>query len=174
MMTQSYTAAAALELPPLPGPTASPHLFALSGRIGRGRFSAYFALLLCVANALWWPLASVADARAYQIGATALVAAAIGAALVLARRRLQDVDREAWLAVFMLVPLVNVLMWMWLISEQGTQGDNRHGLPPAPHSRLVKIAAWLTPFIVVAMVLSFAIPAWQAHLAHAHQALPPF
>lgn len=56
----------------------------------------------------------------------------------LATKRLRDMDEEPWLAIlYILVPLFpcfggisKLVMWIWLVFSEGTQGPNQYGPPP--------------------------------------------
>jgi uncharacterized membrane protein YhaH (DUF805 family) len=45
-------------------------------------------------------------------------------------RRLHDLDRSGWWALFAFVPLVNFIFGLYLLFKRGTEGPNRYGADP--------------------------------------------
>ena len=50
--------------------------------------------------------------------------------LVIARGRLQDINRNGWLALLLLIPLFNLVVVIPLIFQDGTKGMNKYGWDP--------------------------------------------
>ena len=54
-------------------------------------------------------------------------------------RRLHDSDRSAWWLFIVLIPLIGVLVLIYWLTQAGTSGANRFGVPPSaasPDARL--------------------------------------
>ena len=129
-----------------------PRVFAFQGRIGRARFVAYswwatfvvglvFGLLLIVVGGLLagrgYRLSSM---PAYQEGLMFPWMFAMGLltyvpVLVMAKRRLNDLNLSGWLVVLVFVPFVNVLLFLYLMFWPGQESVNRYG-PPAVRNSL--------------------------------------
>ncbi len=45
-------------------------------------------------------------------------------------RRLHDTNRTGWWALSFLVPIIGLLIWLFMMVEQGTPGENRYGPNP--------------------------------------------
>ncbi|TWI60920.1 uncharacterized membrane protein YhaH (DUF805 family) [Pseudoduganella lurida] len=143
--------------------TQEPTVFAIDGRIGRLRYLAYSlggGLLLLALGALLGALQGGAGLMFWIYTILSLVVT-----FVLARRRLQDLDRGAWFGLLLFIPLVNVLAGLWLLFARGDEGANSYGLPPGPNSRGVMVLAWILPVIfVVGIMAAVAVPAYQGFL----------
>lgn len=135
------------------GEFALPPLFAFSleGRIGRVRY-------------MGWSLAPMIPALIALLlffmgpGGIAVAIALLVATLVLAIRyivlRLHDREQSGWLALLIVVPLINLGLILYLIFAPGTQGDNAYGPPPPANSAGVIVAA---SFYVLGTIGSFFI-----------------
>lgn len=75
--------------------------------------------------------------------------------VVMARRRLFDLNHYSALAYLMLVPVINVLMWLYLITMPGKQEPNEQGLPPNANSALVYVSIVGMFVCMVAMLLFY-------------------
>ena len=67
--------------------------------------------------------------------------------VVIARRRLHDLDKTGWLQLILFVPLLGLLMLLYLTFAPGTDGDNRFGPAPAPNSRGVVASVCVLPLL---------------------------
>jgi uncharacterized membrane protein YhaH (DUF805 family) len=65
-------------------------------------------------------------------------------------RRAHDFNMEGWIAVLMLVPIVNFLF----AAIPGTRGDNDYGPAPEAESIGMKVAAVAMPILMIAAFLS--------------------
>lgn len=151
----------------------SPRLFAWSGRIGRLRYINYSA-------AAFWLSVVLGVAAGLGLRATAwvLLSQVLGMllsflllgvfTLALARRRLMDMGHSSWLALLLLVPLLNVAVLGWLLLGKGEIGANRHGAPPAANTTLVKALAAVVAVLAVAGMayLMLVQPLQPAPLSH--------
>ena len=149
-------------------------LFSLTSRIGRLRYLAYgmaYGLLGMVPVFLCFLLMLASPA----IGTFALLAldvVLIVFGVGLAVRRLHDLDKTGWLALLMIVPLVNFFFFLYLLFAAGTIGENSYGKQPPPNSTWVIVGAW--SFILVPLLggvlAAIAIPAYQDFVARSQTA----
>jgi len=139
-------------------------LFAVSGRIGRARYIAYSIGVYVLLMAL-----VMAGAFLGTAGVLIIAAAYIGMLVLmfmLTIQRSHDFNATGWMALLMLIPLVNLLF----LVVPGTDGENRFGLKTPPNSVGVLVAAWLLPlFFVVGIVAAIAIPAYDTYTKRAQQ-----
>lgn len=63
-------------------------------------------------------------------------------ALVIMVRRLHDLERSGWWLLLFLLPVMNLLLWLYLLFAAGTRGTNQYG-PVRPNQIWEKIVAWL-------------------------------
>lgn len=159
--------------------TYKPRLFALSGRLGRLRYLAYSTVVSFVVVLLVSLLLGVMTglARAFPMpDADAGLLIAIGFYLpfflsyfVMVRRRLNDLDQSGWLALLMLVPVVNVLFGLYLLLWPGSAGANRYGPPPARNSLPLIIFGVVLPIFLIGLLAATAIPAYQDYVNRTQQ-----
>ena len=140
-------------------------IFAVSGRIGRARYIAYTL-------GLWLVIAFAAGLMAALLGSVGAIVAMVLYAgmmvlgIMLTIQRAHDFDTTGWLALAILIPLVNLIFWI----IPGTDGENRFGAKTPPNSVLVLIGAWLVPlFFVIGIVAAVALPAYQDYVKRAQQ-----
>jgi uncharacterized membrane protein YhaH (DUF805 family) len=138
-------------------------LFAISGRIGRARYIAYTL-------GLWLLIAFSAGLMAAFLGSFGAILAIVlylgmlVLGIMLTIQRAHDFNSSGWMALLILVPLVNLIFWF----IPGTDGDNDYGAKTPPNSVLVLIGAWLVPlFFVVGVVAAIALPAYQDYVKRA-------
>ncbi len=62
--------------------------------------------------------------------------------IVLAVRRLHDLNKSGWLLLLILLPAVNIFFILYLLLASGTPGPNRFGAP-RPAAVWEKLLAWL-------------------------------
>lgn len=161
---------------PDPGTPYSPRIFAMDGRIGRIRYIVYgfiVQLVVTVAAGMVAALAlpavtgrSDADVLAIPL-MVAIYAPILITALVLARRRLNDLDLSGWVALLLLVPLANFILVLVLLFWPGSKGANRFGPRPVPNSGALVFFGLLVPLALVAALAAVAIPAYQEYVKRA-------
>ena len=136
-----------------PDPAHTPSLFALRGRIGRVRYLAYSVLpnLLMLGASAGMGIAGSAGGTLALEGLAALAALAL--AILIGGRRLHDMGRTRWFAAGLLIPVVNLAVFLWLLCTPGDAGANRFGPAPGPNTRAVIALAWAMPIVYVASVL---------------------
>lgn len=131
--------------------STAPAIFRLRDRIGRGRYLAWnfvFTILLLLGTV---PLMMVAG-EAAATWLSALCSAAVG--MYLGVRRLHDLGRSGWIALGLLVPVLNLAIGLWLLCAPGDPEANRFGQAPPPNTRAVIVLAWAVPVVFVAGVLA--------------------
>ncbi len=69
-----------------------------------------------------------------------MLGTAIGVAVLMATRRLNDMDRSGWLSLLGLVPLVNLVFAMWILCTPGSLGSNKYGPPASKNNAGVWVA----------------------------------
>lgn len=141
--------------------------YALNGRIGRLRYIAYgllltlglyltVALLLFIVASIL--ILTVDESSTWAAGVPTLfsniilLTLTLGpmlAYMLLARRRLHDINRSGWIALLFILPLINALFWLYLVFVPGDLGRNRYGLPAAPPSLLIKSLACLAILLIL-------------------------
>lgn len=142
--------------------TYVPAFAALRGRIGRARYLAYTILpsfaLMFAAGLLAGVLARHSSyARLLPM---LMYIPIIGLLLVMAVRRLHDMNLSGWLSLLGLIPLVNLVLWLGLLAAPGTAGVNRHGPAPGQNTTGALIAAWAGPLAVVLSIVYTAVVLW--------------
>lgn len=151
------------------GTTYEPRLFAFSGRIGRLRYLAY-SWAQCAGCGLLWALLVLmlratgqSSSAAMSFATTAMYVVGVPVTFILARRRLNDLDKSGLLGFLVLLPFVNLAFYIYLLFGRGTAGTNIYGAAPSANSRGIVVASCLLPvFIVIAAML--LTPAYQAAL----------
>lgn len=147
--------------------TYRPAFASLRGRIGRARYLAYtilpsFALMFTAGI-----VAGVLPRHSYMASAAPLLMyiPIICLLLVMAVRRLHDMNLSGWMALLGLIPVVNLVLWVGLLAAPGTTGTNRHGPAPDRNTTGVLIAAWVGPIAVVLSIgytVAFLFPMFQS------------
>jgi uncharacterized membrane protein YhaH (DUF805 family)/Tfp pilus assembly major pilin PilA len=149
--------------------TAEIRFFDLQSRIGRLRYIAYgmgltllaivpftlSVILLMVSPGIGWPVFAIME--------IALLVLSVGFMV----RRLHDMDKSGWWSLLVIVPLVNLILWLFLIFAPGSDGENRFGPSPPPNSTWVVVGAWsllIIPFFG-GILAAIAIPAYQDFVA---------
>ena len=149
-----------------------PRFFSIKGRIGRLRYLAYAWGATTLAAFVVGIIAAILIPATGSTPSTG-VAFMLGTLIytpwiIMARRRLHDLDQSGWLALLIFVPFVFILFGLYLTFAPGTDGTNRFGPKPAPNS----VVAWLfivTPLVLISIVAAIAIPAYQRYNARAKQ-----
>nr|WP_229504990.1 DUF805 domain-containing protein [Massilia mucilaginosa] len=146
---------------PAPGAFYTPSVFGLHGRIGRGRYLMYSLFPTCATLLLLAPTFMVywIFLMAVVIGLALL--ALLSHLLIVAARRLDDLDRPRRWSLLLVVPGLNLLLVLYLLGAPGDPGANAHG--PAPTSGVAALTrgAWLAcalpPCILLALYLLAAL-----------------
>ncbi|RSZ57284.1 DUF805 domain-containing protein [Massilia atriviolacea] len=142
-----------MRLPVQRQPVYAPRMFALTGRIGRVRYLMYLSLLL----ALFMGATSLMPATGWpaRLALPVVSIPLLVAALIVTRRRMNDMGRSGWWGLLYLVPLANLTFCLWPLLEAGHAGANEHGLPPAPNTWPLALGAALLPFCLLVLVPAY-------------------
>ena len=71
-------------------------------------------------------------------------------AIILAIRRLNDMELSGWISIFIIFPYLNVPLVFFLLFAPGTTGENDYGKQPPPNHIGIWLAA-IIPFILIAI-----------------------
>jgi len=129
-----------------------PRLLSLRGRIGRARYVAYTlgavigAFMLMLLAGMMLMLSASLGRMFYTIFTVALLYGALPLFFViLTVKRAHDFNAGGWLALLLLVPVVNLIFWF----IPGSRGENGYGSRPEPSPFGVKLAAIALPLLLV-------------------------
>ncbi|WP_166887824.1 DUF805 domain-containing protein [Massilia sp. CCM 8734] len=147
-----------------PGAAYTASVFGLHGRIGRGRYLVYSVFPTCATLLPMAPLFMLAGSfpAALMLGFALL--ALLSHLLIVAARRLDDLDHARRWVLLLGVPGVNVLFVLYLLCAPGNPNANPRG--PAPTSSVSAftqaacLACALPPVIVVLLyaLAKFKLP----------------
>ncbi|MBW4009593.1 DUF805 domain-containing protein [Moraxella osloensis] len=155
------------------------------GRVSRMQFLAYStfnALIALMLVALLFVMIGgfqgMVNASSEQLPMSLLGASSVGVAvlfylqLAVSKRRFNDLNITGWLALLMLVPGVNVLVYLYLLAVEGTAGANYYGLPARPATQLKTVLMVLIPLLVMSLIgllTQVVVPSYQSY--HSYQAM---
>lgn len=155
------------------------------GRVSRVQFLAYStfnALIALMLVALLFVMIGgfqgMVNASSEQLPMSLLGASSVGVAvlfylqLAVSKRRFNDLNKTGWLALLMLVPGVNVLVYLYLLAVEGTAGANYYGLPARPATQLKTVLMILIPLLVMSLIgllTQIVVPSYQSY--HSYQAM---
>lgn len=135
------------------------------GRVSRVQFLAYStfnALIALMLVALLFVMIGgfqgMVNASSEQLPMSLLGASSVGVAvlfylqLAVSKRRFNDLNKTGWLALLMLVPGVNILVYLYLLAVEGTAGANYYGLPARPATQLKTVLMVLIPLLVISLI----------------------
>lgn len=135
------------------------------GRVSRVQFLAYSTFNALIALMLIASLfvmiggfQGMVNASSEQLPMSLLGASSVGVAvlfylqLAVSKRRFNDLNKTGWLALLMLVPGVNILVYLYLLAIEGTAGANYYGLPARPASQLKTVLMLLIPLLVMSLI----------------------
>ena len=151
------------------------------GRVSRVQFLAYFtfnALIALMLVALLFVMIGgfqgMVNASSEQLPMSLLGASSVGMAvlfylqLAVSKRRFNDLNKTGWLALLMLVPGVNILVYLYLLAVEGTAGANYYGLPARPATQLKTVLMVLIPLLVISFIgllTQVVVPSYQSYQA---------
>ncbi|PKZ69655.1 hypothetical protein CYJ96_01770 [Moraxella osloensis] len=139
--------------------------FDWQGRVSRVQFlvySTFNALIALMLVALLFVMIGgfqgMANASSEQLPTSLLGASSVGVAVLLylqlavSKRRFNDLNKTGWLALLMLVPGVNILVYLYLLAVEGTAGANYYGLPARSATQLKTVLMVLIPLLVISLI----------------------
>lgn len=151
------------------------------GRVSRVQFLAYStfnALIALMLVALLFVMIGgfqgMVNASSEQLPMSLLGASSAGVAvlfylqLAVSKRRFNDLNKTGWLALLMLVPGVNILVYLYLLAVEGTAGANYYGLPARPATQLKTVLMVLIPLLVmsfIGLLTQIVLPSYQSYQA---------
>ena len=149
-------------------------MFSASQRIGRVRWLGYSSLASIatliiggILAAILIPLLATSGDSGMGVGViiSLIIVYIIPIILsfILAIRRLHDLDKSGWLSLLFIVPLVNLVMFFYLLFAPGTKGENEYGKQPQPNT----IGTWLLILIfpvMIGILAAIALPAYQDYV----------
>ncbi|HBI49108.1 MAG TPA: hypothetical protein DDY26_04685 [Moraxellaceae bacterium] len=151
------------------------------GRVSRVQFLAYStfnALIALMLVALLFVtiggFQGMVNASSEQLPMSLLGASSVGVAvlfylqLAVSKRRFNDLNKTGWLALLMLVPGVNILVYLYLLAVEGTAGSNYYGLPARPATQLKTVLMVLIPLLVISLIgllTQIVLPSYHSYQA---------
>jgi uncharacterized membrane protein YhaH (DUF805 family) len=146
-------------------------VFSASGRLGRVRYIGYSFGLTMLISILVAFLAAATGASAGKGVAALVMVVGYGAIIVLSAlltiQRAHDFNSSGWLALLVLIPLVNLIFWF----IPGTDGENRFGRKTPPNGIGVILLACIVPLIfIIGILAAIAIPAYSGYVQRAKAA----
>lgn len=152
------------------------------GRVSRVQFLAYStfnALIALMLVALLFVMIGgfqgMANASSEQLPMSMLGASSVGVVvlfylqLAVSKRRFNDLNKTGWLALLMLVPGVNVLVYLYLLAVKGSEGANYYGLPARPATQLKTLLMVLIPLLVISLIgllTQVVVPSYQSYQSY--------
>ena len=186
-MTNPYSATSVdLSEPIGADETYEPKIFAVNGRIGRLRYLAYSfvaSIVITIVGAVVAAILGVALALGSSKGAASIImmlvlgliiyVPGIAIAIIMMKRRLNDLDLTGWLSLLMFVPLLNLVFALYLLFAPGTKTTNKYGPRPVKNSVWVILGGLIMPIFIIGVLAAVSIPAYQQYVnkAKAAQAL---
>lgn len=158
-------------------------ILSFKGRLGRARYMAYMLSLFLIVwlgggliTALTISTLRDQDPVGFGAGIVIVMAVVYGSLFVglftLTVRRINDFGYSGWLSLLLLVPFVNVLLFLLLWILPGSKGVNRYGPPPPGNGGGVIFMAVLLPIMllaVISMIAAIAIPQYQMYMEMSSQ-----
>ena len=151
-------------------------MFAANGRIGRVRYLAYsygtMFIMMLVFGILAGLMAVAGGKAAVGVTIFLMYIPILVIAIIMAKRRLNDLNHSGWLTLLMLVPLVNGLFGLYLMFAPGTKGSNNYGPAPVKNSTGVIIGGLMLPVSIalIGILAAIAIPQYQNYVNKAKAA----
>ncbi len=152
--------------------TYKPKVFAINGRLGRARYLCYsFAFtffLIIVIGAVGGLSGLISETGEMSTVHSLLVSMPILLLIVImARRRLHDLNFSGWWSILMLIPLVSIIPSLFLMFAPGNKHDNDYGLKPAKNGALVYIFMSLFIVVFAGLIAVVALPFYQEYMSQA-------
>ena len=151
------------------------------GRVSRVQFLAYStfnALIALMLVALLFVMIGgfqgMVNASSEQLPMSLLGASSVGVVvlfylqLAVSKRRFNDLNKTGWLALLMLVPGVNILVYLYLLAVKGSEGANYYGLPARPATQLKTVLMVLIPLLVMSLIgllTQVVVPSYHSYQA---------
>jgi len=175
--------------PTTSGELSEVKILSAQGRLGRVRYIGYLVgmgLLINLISALFTGLAAFLqiqgegsqESMSIMTGGIIIVIVILGIAalvvsILLTIQRLHDFNASGWWSALIIVPFVNLVLYLVLLIMPGTQGPNRFGNPTPPNTLGVILLALILPLIfVIGIIAAIAIPTYTDYLGRSQEATP--
>lgn len=129
-----------------------PRLLSLRGRLDRQRYTAFTlggaiaCTMLMMLAAMLMSLTGSLGHTLYTIFAVLLMYVALPLYFfILTVKRAHDINAGGWLALLLLVPIVNLVFWVW----PSVSAENQYGTPLEAPPFGVKLAAIALPILLI-------------------------
>lgn len=138
--------------------------FSVNGRLGRVRYITY-CLAAIITISLFMLLAGYALSNGATRAAYLIYNGASVALLyitlpiifaVLTIRRTHDFNWRGWLAVLLLIPKANIVVWLIFCAIPGTKDENDYGARPEPDPSGMTVAAIVLPLVFISLFIATA------------------
>ncbi len=97
--------------------------------------------------------ASFASMGIFSIGFIIIAIISLYFAFVFAIRRLHDINLSGWLSILLIIPLINLILFLVLVFTPGTKGVNRFG-PVRPSKSWEVVLGWIyVAFFILAIIM---------------------
>ncbi len=143
-----------------------PKVFSMSGRIGRLRYLAYsflFNILTVVAIIILMFFASLlfnfieVDVAVDRVAGLVAMVMLTAAYFVLAKRRLNDLNKSGWLSLVGLIPIINIFFILYVFFWPGTDERNDYGAKPCENSSLIIFGTVLVPILFIVIMAAISV-----------------
>lgn len=155
----------------------------VGGRFGRRSYLAWNMLLgFCLMIGVILIMALLPGARALfspdsNMSLPAIVAliliygAVVYFSIIFLIRRLHDRNHSGWLALLVLVPVINVLFGLYILFAPGNQDNNQFGQPRTTRGWESVLAILYILVIVLSVVAALAVPSYQDYVTRAQSSI---
>jgi uncharacterized membrane protein YhaH (DUF805 family) len=147
-----------------------PRVFSINGRLGRARYLCYsLALslfLIIVAGIIAGVTGAISESGEMSPLLSLLISLPIIAMMVImARRRLHDLNYTGWWAITVLIPIISIIPSLILLFATGNKHENDYGLMPNKNGVSIYIVMCLFVVMFVGIIAAVALPAYQAYVS---------
>lgn len=158
--------------------TYQPKIFSVNGRIGRIRYLAYSfitSLVIVFAVGIIMGIMFAVMGTGSDAENNPMVFLLVGIMyiplfaiyFIMAKRRLNDLDKSGWLSLLNLVPIINFFFALYLVFFPGTNGPNNYGPKPIKNPPALIVLILLFLFMSIGFFAAVAIPAYQEFASQA-------
>lgn len=113
------------------------NIFPRTGRLNRARYIKYFigllllsAIVTAILNFVAITISGDSNSLLVKVVSYAVNLVFFVGYVGLVIRRLHDLNKDNWMAVLTLIPIVNLLLGIYLMAVPGTVGRNQYGEDP--------------------------------------------
>lgn len=84
-------------------------------------------------------------------------------------RRLHDRDHSGWMALLILVPVINIIFALYLLFAPGTAGTNQFGQPRPTQGWENILAILYVAVFLIGLVAAIVLPSYQSYVERSQQ-----